>query len=546
MDKLASQITQEYKQGLSYKRAYMSQWEECEKFFAGEQWPPVTKKTKNLPRPVFNILDFIVEHKVYSVCNTDLKLIWDITENLGEEYKEAAKIFSSFSEAVWDDLKQDAMNTRVATTSATTGTGYVHFYWDTSESGGTQNKWIGKLNSEEIDPIDIFLSDYQQRDIQRQSYVMITYRDLISNIKAEAQRNGVSQEKLQLINGDNDTVNDYAMAKTEVSGSEKATVITKYWKEDGKVLFNKVCGDVVIKESTDTQLTRYPIACLHWKERKKSCFGTGEVKNLIPNQKLINLIVAMQSMNIILTGFPKLEVDRQYIAQNITNQVGEILYNNDTEGKPHARYVNPPSMANQAFNVLDTIMANTKNLSGATETSTGELNKSDMNATAINLLLKQARIPIDGIRNRFHDFVEDIGLIWEQFFKIYYNTTRTFKVKDINDNDVYQEFNGEQFKDSEFALKIDVGASSEYSDSLTIDLLDKFLEGQFIDFKTYLELMPKSVVPFKEKLLLKVQENPMMGMNIEEILSQLSPEEQQAFKNAPPEIQQQLISQIGG
>ena len=58
-------IWQEYEYGLSYQRnmEFNEKFPIYEKFKNGDQWPEPTKRTANLPRPVFNIVDFLLEQR---------------------------------------------------------------------------------------------------------------------------------------------------------------------------------------------------------------------------------------------------------------------------------------------------------------------------------------------------------------------------------------------------------------------------------------------------------------------------------------------------
>jgi len=69
-------------------------------------------------------------------------------------------------------------------------------------------------------------------------------------------------------------------------------------------------------------------------------------------------------------------------------------------------------------------------------------------------------------------------------------------------------FRGSDFKDISLKLSITIGASTDYSESLTMASLDRFLDKQYITFKQYLESAPESVIPFKDKLI-KEEEQKM-------------------------------------
>lgn len=121
---LVQSVEKRYSTGKSYMRTkgYLDKWPEYERFKAGDQWPPATDRTRSLPRPVFNIVRYIENHKVSSVMNENVKMIFtpqeavnQATEDPNEALQaqavtEAASTFSRFSGTVWENIKQDQLN----------------------------------------------------------------------------------------------------------------------------------------------------------------------------------------------------------------------------------------------------------------------------------------------------------------------------------------------------------------------------------------------------------------------------------------------------
>jgi hypothetical protein len=557
----ASMVEKQYKEGLAYKNqmGFLKKWAEYERMKAGDQWPAPTEKTKMLPRPVFNIIKQIINHKVASVMNENIKMVF--TANDSEENSlefEAADKFTRYSETTWENVKQDQLNEEALESGGTNGPCIWHYFWNTSKTGGNRLKYVGEIAGEIIDPVNFFPGNPQNPRVQEQPYLIITHRDLVENVREQARKNGVSNEVANLIKPDSDTEDQaYDMAKRELSEDNKVTVLTKYWKENGVVFFLKVAGSVVVKEKTNTRLSLYPVAVMQWERRKRSIFGVGDTEGLIPNQKAINFLLAMQLLSVQLTGWPKLAVDKNYIKQQITNTPGEVINASGVNGPISnvIQYLNPGSVSSHASNLVESFMTYTKDVAGANENALGEQSSAQMNATAIMLLQKAAGVPLESIKRRFYQAMEDIGLIWSDFWKVYYNTNRMVPLKD-DDGEVYADtFNGGQYADVDMNLKIDIGPSSSFSESLMMTSLDKLFDGQHITLEDYLQFAPKNVIPFKDRLLKKIQERmeqqqAMMAqqneMNFNAMLQQLPPEEQKAFLSSPPEVQEQIKAQLMG
>lgn len=593
MNELASKIETEYKEGLSYQKTmgFTLRWPEYERFKSGKQWPAATEKTKNLPRPVFNLIRFILNHKISSVANENLKMLFSPEEVPEQEQQpqqpmqqpqqpgmmpqpqpqpmpidpqlqsaqEGADKYTKFADSTWENIKQDELNEDFLDDCATLGTGILHYYWDDSVTGGITKLYKGEMAGEVLDPINVFFGNPQQRDVQKQPYIIISSRDMVDNVKAEAKANKIPIEQIAMITPDKDTVNEgYDSAQKELTNSQKCTVLTKYWKESGKIYFCKVCSSVVFKPQTDTGFTLYPIIVMNWEKRKKAINGVSEAEGLIPNQKAINFIIAMMLLSVQETAWPKILAKQGALQQQITNTPGEIIIDYDMTGPNDGiKYMQPGNISQFAPMVVDKIMDFTRTLTGASEVATGDPFTKDLNAAAIIAMQNAARIPIDQIKRRFYRAMEDVGRVWEQFFKAKYVTTRNVTVKDDNGNPVPMSFNGSQYAEVPMHLKLDIGASSSYSESLMMQSLDRFLDQQYITFIDYLEFVPNNVVPFKDRLkkIIEQRQAEQQAMQQQQaqmqaqqqldpnaIMAQLTPQEQ-AIVQQHPELMQQVLGE---
>ena len=565
---LAASVEKQYKEGLAYKKQMnlLSNWAEYERFKAGDQWPAVTDKTRNLPRPVFNIIKQVINHKVASVMNENIKMVFTAMDaEEGSTEFDGADKFTRYSETTWENVKQDQLNEEALDSGATTGPCIWHYYWDTNKKGGNTLKYVGDIKGEVIDPVNFFPGNPQNTRVQEQPFIIITHRDLVDNVRKQAEENGVKKEHLALIKPDSETEDQaYDMAKKELTEESKVTVITKYWKEGGIVHFMKVASGVVVTKKTNMQgMKLYPLALMQWERRKRSIFGVSDVEGIIPNQKAINFLMAMQLLSVQLTGWPKLIVDKTLVKQQITNTPGEVINvtgsQNGSIGNS-IQYMTPGAVSNNAPNLVESFLSYTREIAGANDNALGEQDAGQLNATAIMLLQKASGVPLESIKRRFYQAMEDIGLIWAEFWRVYYNTDRMVSLKDDEDEDYTDVFNGSQYQDVDMNLKIDIGPSSSYSETLMMTSLDKLFDTQQITLEDYLQFAPKNVIPFKDRLLKKVQERQeqeqmmmaqqqeqeamMMQQQEQEMLGQQQMEEQQAAEqeaaNAPHPFDQFL------
>lgn len=552
MEQMGSAVQQEYENILNYKRqeGFMTTWAEAEKFYAGDQWPAATNNTKQLPRPVINITNQICNHKVASVMNENVRMVFSAQDSEEGSFEdEGANNFTKFSDTKWEDLKQSDLNESILLTASQTGSGIWHYYWDSNIRGGNVLAYEGDMAAEEIDPINIFPCNMQEPNVQKQRYIIISSRMEVSDVKRIAKENGVPVEQIELIQPDKRTEDEaYEMAKSEVKGHELVTVLTKYWKENGQVKFMKVSSGVVFvtprQVGPGKGLSLYPIESFQWGKRKKSFFGRGDVETIMPNQKAINFIVAMHILSIQNNAFPKILAIPGRLVTPITNLPGEIIQTQEGEEDP-VKYLQAPAVPGDVSNFVNELIGQTKDVAGANENALGEQSGGQLNATAIMQLQKAAGVPLETIKRRFYNSLENIGRIWEDFYKVYYDMTRNVVIKDDENEPMVIPFNGSEHAETNMNLKIDIGPASGYSEQMMMTSLDKFLDTQQITFEDYLEFVPKNVVPFKDRLLKKIQERNEMMMLQQAEQEQMMAEEQamQQEMMMEQQTQQQAIEE---
>jgi hypothetical protein len=553
----ASDTQTKYENGLQYHKqmGYQTEWPLYERFKANDQWPAPTEKTRNLPRPVFNIIELIESLKVSMILSEQLTMKFNVQDSGTEIANEAADLFTRYSDTIWENIKQNELNEEMLDIAANVGTGIIHYYWDNDYVGGNHVPYAGRICGEVLDPINVFFGNPQERDVQKQPYIVISYRDMLANVKREAKESGLSKTLLEMITPDGEKRNEgYDAAQVEVQDTQKVTVLLHYFKKNGTVWFRKVASGIPIKRDTDTGMRLYPIAVMQWKRRRKSIHGVGDTKGLIPNQRAINTLIAMSILSAQLTGWPKMAIDPQRVDKHkITNTPGEIVeVSNANQGLDSAiKFLNPGSISSNVPQLVEQIITLTRSMSSANEVATGEAPGANMAAAAIIQLQKANGVPIENVKRRFYQFIEDVGRIWEEFFKTKFNMPREIKVKDDMGEEVTEMFLGTKYRDVNLDLKIDVGPSSMFSESLMMATLDKFLDKQYIDVLQYLKYAPSNVVPFKERLIREIEQQQELQQTAQtptappNPIATLPPEVQRQFQALPPAMQQHVLQQAG-
>ena len=564
----ANKIWQDYLDGVKYQRQ-MRFTEEFPKFVAfkeGDQWARVTENTKNFPRPVFNFTEMFIKAKRAAVVNQPLSMVFSPLEIYGNEElndmaNEGAQAYSSYAKILWENLDQDMLNSEMIDDALTVGTGIVHYYWDDDITGGKEIKFKGELRGETIDALSFFVENPQERNIQKQGWIILQSRKTVDAVRELAKKNKVNEKLIELIGADNDESGTYDTEVNEMKTNSKVTVLIRYYKKNGEIYYSISTKNVMIVddkpltprvegEENTFKITLYPVEAVSARIRKRCIYGIGEAKDIITINKLYNQLKAMQSLNAIQCGNPVLLVKPNALKQRFSNAGGQIVTDYYQGGGDGIKYMQPPSFSSVFSQISEEIFNMARTTSGVTDISTGEMTGSNIAASAIIAMQNQAKTPIKELQSRFYNSMKAIGDIWCQFFKAYYTITRNMTIEDEEGNTETKEFLGSKYSEIDFRLKIQVGVASD-SESLSVNMLDAMRARNDITKEQYVDLMSDRAMPFKSdlKTMWKKQEESdlVKAMQIvqqqQKIIEQLSAQNEQN-KATAMQLTQQLKSDI--
>ena len=167
-----------------------------------------------------------------------------------------------------------------------TGDSYLYFY-------------DADLNCQIIDRKNIYLSDEQEPDIQKQKYIIMWERRFVDDVKREAEANGIDETEIRNITSDDDTDNLSDNGKNEVKTDDgKCSCLVELSKKDGIIHVRRSTKTVVYQEDTPIEgLTLYPIASLVMDRKYESARGNGEVLPFNSKSKIeTNRLLARRSV----------------------------------------------------------------------------------------------------------------------------------------------------------------------------------------------------------------------------------------------------------
>lgn len=509
MKSTLSKAWRQYEAGLEYKRriGLFETVRRNERFYRGEQWG---NEGGRLPRPVFNLVRRITDYLVCTVASGNVAISFS-DENLpyiddpstASALRDAVKALSRNASYRWERSRMDSKVYSLLTDAAVSGDGVLYCWWDPSVKTG--QSFDGDIVTEVIDNVNLFVADVNRPDLQSQDYIIISGRAAVSSLRAEARAAGCDEADIaRILPDDSRAAQSGELAGYELGDedSEKATFIIKFWREEGRVVFEKSTKNAVIRRAATSQ-TLYPVAYFNWHPTKNSFHGTSPVSTLIPNQKYINRAFAMVMKHMTDTAFSKVIYDKSRIPE-WSNEVGEaIAVNGGTNVSDAVDVVGVGQLQDDYLGLIDMTVQLTREMCGATETSLGE--GAATNTSAILALQEAAKIPLEQVRRSYFQCIEDLANIWADMMCAYYPDARLLP---------YNAESGEQCDSVSFSLirrmlpraRVEVGEISRYSASGTLSMLNRLLDVGCITPAQYIERLPAGLITDRSRLLSQLKQ----------------------------------------
>lgn len=539
---------EEYNNKLNYYAKTDLHWN----FYNGNQWLGIT--TNGLSKWTFNICKSAVNYFIAFIMSQKVKMQYS-AENLPDEpdnpqdqqLKDFVEMLSKMADMKWEKDKMDTLLREAMLDAANTGDFAAYVYWDANKETGQVEK--GDFCTELVDGVNVMFGNPNNRKVEPQPYILINGRDMVSKLQEEARVNGIDEDSIKNITPDQD--NQYqagAQGKTELDSkgvTGKCNYIIKFWKKDGQVYWNKSTKACPIRKDVALGISRYPIAWGNWESIKNSYHGMSAVEGIIDNQISINQLFAMVAYWMKMSAFGKTVYDSTRIPK-YSNRIGEAIPadgpTNDLVYQLQAGNFNAAILE-----VINMAIKYTKDFIGANDALMGQVDPEQASGVAIISTTKQASIPMGNITANRDQFVEDIGLIWGEFFLKKYNS-RKVSFRD-NGKVMTDQYSTEGFQDILLKCKVDVGPSTYWSEISGIQALDKLLEmGKITDIQYYERMSKMNIIPDCQGLIEDakklIQENQLMTKVMTDFIAQLPPEIQQILQGMKDEELQGTVQQM--
>ena len=511
------------------------------RMYNGNQWGKA--KLGDVEPVQKNFIKPIVKYKVAVIHDNLYAIVYSSQNYENSEFrKQAEKIcemLNNKASKIWEKDKMDFKGRRVTKDGAINDEGII--YVDYDEDNQIPLNEIIKKN-------DIYYGNENDDDIQSQPYILIRKRIPVSNAIDMARKEGVSEEKIKFIIGDNDNFEESGEA-SKIELDNMVTLITKMYKKDGTVHFSKSTRWVELKKDTDSGLTYYPIAHFNWEEKEGSARGEGEVRFLIPNQIEVNRTEVRRVLTVKYQAYPQKVVDIDKIANpSALDQVGGNIKVRGGMRVEDVRNVisslPPAQMSPDVKQLQDDLIQVTRDLSGAGEVATGDVNPEDASGRAILAVQRASQNNMTEQKESYQNFIEDLAKIWLDMM-IVYNSEGLKLEEEITDPETGEDtinvvnIPQESLKELQASVKVDItpkGALDKYAQEMSIENMFKagmFSHERLPELKIYTNLLDDESVMPKQKL--------------EEAIK-LEEEEQEkiAMLNAQAQLMKQRVNQFLG
>ena len=563
-----------YDNGVSYQAAIGLRRgiPEYVRFFEGKQWAKPTERTKNLPRPVINIIKMMCRSKKAAILSSPLKNVYQ--SEIGVDVTK----LNRFSDYIVKELGQSKLDRDAIDDAVKKGTYIYHYYWD-AEARGLDGNYAGGVRCELIDVLSIFFSNPTEPDVQRQKWVLIATREEVEAVRAKCD----SDEERGKVCADEAEHNSYGT--TEQEGDNLCTVLTRYFRKDGEVYYERATknatvthptalapdvkaamkelgydeeaeGDAMPDESKEGESKPigaylYPVVVGVYDKREKSIYGLSEVEGLIPNQKAINFFFAMCLLNAQENAWGKYIVAPGALkGQAITNEPGQVLVDH-TKTMNGIRKLTEQTIHSMPLELVNTLTQLTRSVTGTTEVMTGEVIGKNMSGAAIAQLQSQAATPIEDLRNNFKEAKRQQGLVLAQFYKLFYGGKKFSYEEErekldemgkpmlnelgnpvMENTKGFDTFNGEEFKNAELDVVVETTTGTKSSAAGDINILDTLLVQGKISLKTYFNAYPEDAISNKTEILKGIEadeqsEIVQLRAKIEQFMAQIQAQGQE-------------------
>ena len=543
-----------YEKGRNYHRrtGIYTDTDRNYRMYNGDQWGEcklggVENVQKNFIKPIVKYKCAVIHDNLYSVVYSSQNYENRVFQKEASRYCE---LLNGYISRLWEKDKMDFKGRRVTKDAAINDEGIIYVNYDRENM--TPVHEIVKKN-------DIYYGNENDDEIQSQPYILIRKRMPVLNAIELATDEGMSDSKIPFIIGDTDNFEESGEA-AKIELDNMVTVVYKMYKQNGTVHYSIATRWVDIAEDVDTGLSLYPLAHFIWEEKEGSARGEGEVRYLIPNQIEVNRTEVRRVLTVKYQAYPQKVVDLSKVAnpQALDTVGGTIKTNGQPVDDVHkiVGTIPPAQMSPDVKQLQEDLIQVTRELAGAGDTATGQVNPESASGRAILAVQQASQAPMTEQKESYKNFIEDIAKIDLEYLIVYsedgVNMEET--VTDPMTGEEYvQMVNVPQtvLEQLQATVKIDVTPKGVYDRFAREQTMENFLINGFFnpqrvaEFEAYVKALPDDSVAPKQDLLEGIENIKQTQMQIAQInaQAQLMQQRAQQFLMEDPEGQASQVAE---
>ena len=513
--------------------------------WAGAKLGDVEPVQKNFIKPIVKYKLAVIHDNLYAINFSSLNFENRDFRQTADRYCE---MLNRYAANIWERDKMDFKGRRVCKDAAINDEGIIYVNFDKEKMYPVNE--IVKKN-------DIYYGNENDDDIQSQPYILIRKRMPVVNAIELALSEGLSKEKTDLIIGDSDTFEESGEA-AKIELDNMVTVVYKMYKKEGTVRFSVATRWVDIVEDADTGLSLYPIAHFCWEEKEGCARGEGEVRYLIPNQIEVNRTEVRRVLTVKYQAWPTRVVDTSRVVNpEALNRVGVTVKTNGQPVDDVAKIVTtipPAEMSSDVVKLQEDLIQMTRDLAGAGDTATGQVNPESASGRAILAVQQASQAPMTEQKESYKNFIEDLARIWLEYL-IVHSVDGVPMEEEVTDPTTGEEYvqivtvPQSVLEQLQATVKIDItpkGVYDKFAQEQTIENLmmnGLFTAERVSELETYVKILPDDAVAPKMKIqeaVERIKEEQRRIAMIESQAQMMQQRAQQFLMGDPDEQAQQI------
>ena len=510
-DELITKIWRKYQKCKDYldKKSLVRKTNKNWNFYIGNQWEGMESGGEQLP--VLNFIEPTIKYKVSVVSQNSMTAVYSDLEGR-EDTQKACEVLNKLFGESWDKGKMGASAWEVIEAAAVQGDSYA--FWGECDS---------KVPPQVLPNTTVLLADENITDIQKQPFILIVERLDVKSVRRVSKENGIPKEDMELISSDDNK--DLQIANKEEVEDKVTSILHMRKNEDGYVEISRSTKSVVYEpphivrgtvgdgEYKGIGLRSYPIVPFVWKKMPNTARGVSEVAQLIPNQIEVNKTLARRSMTVKMTAYPRIAYDSSAIQnpEDLDKTGVAIEVNGGAQSvNQMISYLSAANISSDADKLLNDLLTMSRELAGAGDYATGNVNPEQASGQAIMAVRDTAQIPLNKQIQQYQQFVEDCALMFFDLWVAFNPNGLEYNGQSNEDNMIPEiGSSSQELLETESqnvipvevlekirpSVRVDVSQDNAWSKLSEQQWVDNIFQQQQITFEEYVELCNSNSVP---------------------------------------------------